>query len=132
MTPADFRLYDLLENLRFASGHDGQAAVDAWRAARDAAAAMQPDGELRLALGYLFSAADPIRSGAVPEGPLHAALDIAALAVLLAMDGSRNGVVQANADAAIAAEPLRPALRAALSVIRAQTCRMAQAAEVRS
>lgn len=140
MTAPDFRLYAVLESLTIAVDNTQSGRVPeadaSWREARATAAAMRPRAPLSHALGLLVAAADPSRDrgpdGVPVASALWNALDAASFAVLTAMEGDRRATVRALANAAITAELLPPALCWALRVIRAETCRMAQAAGVTS
>lgn len=99
--------------------------------ARGYAAAQAPAlaPEAAHALGLLLDASSPARYRTEGQSvTLHSALSAHALAVLTAADGDRDVTVQANADAAGAAQPL-PRLHAAFGVIRNLICGLARDTE---
>lgn len=134
MTPADYRLYDLLTLAASAVDEAGKMHPRRARvllnAARDAGAAYCAAGvpvEVRQALGLLLDVASPGRWRSEGESEiLRNALGAHALAALVAVAGDRHATVQCNADAVLAAEAM-PRLHAALGIIRNAICVLARA-----
>lgn len=132
MTPADLRLYDVLDNAALAVDEAEHARpklarehLDAARNAASAYAASAPPEAVH-ALGLLLDAASPARYRPEPQAAiLRNTLAGHATAALAAARGDRNATVQSNADAAFAAEPL-PRLRPAFTVVRACICTLAR------
>lgn len=136
MTPEDFRLYDVFNCLADAvdeTAGDPDRARAAWHEGRNAAAAYAAAAppEVRQELGMLVNASKPDRARASSVAVLLSnALHTAAGAALIALTGDRDATVQANTDAAFAAEHL-DTLRPAFEALRGETCELARQAAAR-
>jgi hypothetical protein len=137
VTPADFRLHDVLDTAaqavaEAARGEQGPARVYL-NAAREAAAAYIGNGaspDTVQALGLLLDAAGPARYRAGGDSMLlREALTAHAAAAITAMSGDRIATVGSLADAVLAAGRVRR-LRFAFAVIRDEVADLARNAEV--
>jgi hypothetical protein len=101
MTPADFRVYDVLNccatAVSEAAASHRAKAMAAWIAAGEAASAMS--GPVSAALGVIVTASAPSRASDPRRPALQRALDAASVAALLVRNGDTGIADMALADA---------------------------------